>query len=73
MPCGGIYPVKREPGDCPNAEWDRCYYCLKNDPQPDHFVEEWDAYIHGKCVEAFMKTEEGQIIKDHGHEVVIVL
>lgn len=71
MPCGGIYPVQRVPGDCPNKEWDCCFFCQKNEPPPNHFVDEWDAYIHEGCVEAFLKTVEGQIVLEHGHAVTV--
>jgi len=72
MPCGGIYPVKRVPGDCPDPSADRCFYCSKAEPQVDHFVEEWDAYIHGPCVKPFLKTEEGKTVLNHGHSVRVL-
>lgn len=63
MPCGGIFPTT--PGDC------ACFHCNKKDPPPDHFVLEWDAFIHGTCVEAFLTTQEGKIVLGHKHEVVV--
>jgi hypothetical protein len=71
MPCGGIYPVERAPNDCPVAEADRCWYCGKTEPKADHFVEEWDCYIHGVCVAPFLETDEGKIVLGHKHVVVV--
>jgi len=59
----------------PRRQTDRCLYCTKTDivtdiSEPghlDHFCAEWDGYLHSKCIPAFMKTDEGQIIIDHQH------
>ncbi len=61
MPCGGIYPMT-------GLENDRCWQCGKTGC--DHFVEEWDAGIHGTCIEEFLKTPEGEIVLSHKHEVI---
>ncbi len=68
MPCGGIFPSENEAAQYKN---NHCWHCQKNDPLPDHFVLEWDAFIHGKCVEAFLMTQEGLIVLSHGHEVIV--
>ena len=62
MPCGGIYPVKDAPAH-------PCWQC--NELGADHWLEEWDAVIHKDCIEAFLKTEEGQIVIDHNHHIQV--
>ena len=64
MPCGGIYPTEISE---PNRH--TCWACNKG--SPDHFMEEWDAFIHGTCVREFLKTEEGQIVVLHKHHIQI--
>lgn len=64
MPCGGIFPVQAEDGV-------ECFYCEARTPAPDHFCEEWDALLHGKCVEPFLKTAEGKIVVEHNHLIVV--
>lgn len=61
MPCGGIYPMT-------GLENERCWYCSL--VGSDHFVEEWDAGIHGACIEKFLKTPEGKIVLSHKHVVI---
>lgn len=68
MPCGGIYPIRGADGG-PVVVEHMCWECRR--PWPDCFVEEWDAYIHSECVEAFLAGEEGQIVLSHGHGVYI--
>ncbi len=60
MPCGGIFPIKAE-------DWFQCFHC--NQVGGDHFVEEWDAVLHGQCVLPFLQTEEGRLVLDHGHQI----
>ena len=60
MPCGGIYPVE---------DTGICWRCRK--PGADHFVEEWDAYIHETCIIPFLHTDEGEIVVDHKHHIQI--
>ncbi len=62
MPCGGIYPSVNDAGH-------KCFQC--HEEGADHFCEEWDCFLHGKCVPAFLMTEEGKIVLAHGHEVFI--
>lgn len=75
MPCGGVYPV-RAPGvadDKPTDGQYDCFFCNKTDPTPDHFVDEWDAFLHADCVIPFLtSTEEGKIVIKHRHEIYIV-
>jgi len=61
MPCGGIYPDS-------TMSKDRCWMCRQIGC--DHFVMEWDAAIHGTCIEAFLETEEGKVVLDHKHIVI---
>lgn len=67
MPCGGIYPVHGEP------EWmlqGGCWVCGERGDGPYHFVEEWDAYLHTRCVDEFLRSPEGEVVVSHGHEVI---
>lgn len=64
MPCGGVYPAKLTQ---PNPY--TCWACNKKGV--DHFVEEWDGYIHGTCVREFLKGEEGQVVVRHKHHIQI--
>lgn len=61
MPCGGIYPMK-------GLEGERCWHC--NHTNCDHYCEEWDAGLHGACIELFLATEEGKIVLEHKHIVI---
>lgn len=63
MPCGGIFPGSL--GGDPT-----CWVCHKYGC--DLFCMEWDAVIHSECVPAFLETEEGQLVLEHGHEVIII-
>jgi hypothetical protein len=73
MPCGGIFPIK---GSWVEAMEEKaphpakCWQC--NKPGCDHWCEEWDTAIHGGCVEAFLKTEEGLLVLSHRHPVIVV-
>jgi hypothetical protein len=62
MPCGGIYPMKADPEL-------QCFHC--NGANADHSVEEWDSFLHGRCIVPFLMTDEGAIVLEHGHEVVM--
>lgn len=62
MPCGGIRPVTD------GAEY-RCFHC--NTKGCDHFVEEWDAFLHGSCVVKFLQGEEGELVVNHKHHIQV--
>lgn len=62
MPCGGIYPTGK------NAF--PCWHCGKIGC--DLILIEWDSFLHSACVEAFLKTDEGQCVLDHGHAVWVI-
>lgn len=63
MPCGGIYP---------GGLMAQRYSCLQCDkPGCDLWCEEWDSPLHSECVEEFLKTVPGDIVLNHGHEVII--
>jgi len=75
MPCGGIYPVVSG-SDFDNMHGssanDDCFLCGKEIEKKDlMFCDEWDCYLHRDCVVEFLKTEEGQIVLRHGHQVVL--
>jgi hypothetical protein len=59
MPCGGIYPMRDIPKEI------ECFYC--GDIGTTHMIEEWDAFIHERCIDDFLKTPEDEIIISHGH------
>lgn len=63
MPCGGITPCTPQPRD-------RCWVC--NEGGTDHFIEEWDAGLHYRCLGKFLSSDEGQVILDHGHVIFAV-
>jgi hypothetical protein len=68
MPCGGVYPVEN-----PKNAW--CWMCgsktCDNKPEgPWSFVEEWDALIHDRCIDDFLKTDDGKVVLSHNHEIV---
>jgi hypothetical protein len=73
MPCGGIYPVDVSrwavalaPGDA------SCWQCGKglSSDIPASFCEEWDTFLHDACIDAFLASDEGQIVIGHGHEII---
>ncbi len=69
MPCGGIYRIRSEGFD----RIAHCFHCNKEIAPggPLYFVEEWDAHVHGKCIHAFLLTDEGRIVLQHGHVIAI--
>lgn len=73
MPCGGIYPLTQHfagPMLDKTNPYHACFYCGKSEPTVTHFCDEWDCYLHRKCITPFLKTEEGKIVLEHGHEVI---
>ena len=36
-----------------------------------HFCHEWDTSIHARCVPRFLATDEGQIVIDHKHTILL--
>ncbi len=62
MPCGGIFPVS-------DGAHYPCWHC--NELGSDHFVEEWDAFIHAGCIIPFLHSEEGEIVLAHKHYIQI--
>ena len=69
MPCGGIWPASPQGLKDFVGPEGRCFHC--HELGPDHWVEEWDAFIHGKCVESFLDTDEGDIVISHQHIVLV--
>ena len=77
MPCGGIYPAEpmlESPG-VPDLPYNVCFHCGKTKSPtgvvPDHYVEEWDALLHRECIEEFLSGPEGEVILNHGHDVLV--
>lgn len=64
MPCGGIFPV-----DPKEAGRHSCFHCHKLGC--DHFLIEWDSFLHKGCVRPFLETEEGIIVVRHGHLIQV--
>jgi hypothetical protein len=75
MPCGGIYPLDghwSRPYLRPGADGHGCLVCQGPVVEAvDLFVEEWDAYLHRKCLGPFLTSPEGIIVMRHGHEIVL--
>jgi len=75
MPCGGIYPItpKHPFGEMHGkSNYDNCFHCNKEIKSEDlMFCDEWDCYLHRDCVMDFLKSEDGQVVLLHGHEVVL--
>jgi hypothetical protein len=65
MPCGGIFP-----GYAGGTVDHPCWVCRKGGC--DLFCMEWDAVIHSACVPKFLASDEGQIVLDHKHQVVVM-
>ena len=69
MPCGGVYfggPLY------PDVWTGECISCGQGNA--DHFVDEWDAFIHAECVIGWLqRTEEGQVVLNHAHNIIIIL
>lgn len=62
MLCGGIWPLKDFRGEC--------WMCGKAGAR--HYCEEWDCFLHGRCVPKFLSTtDEGKVVMDHKHDVEI--
>jgi hypothetical protein len=70
MPCGGINPTSGGAGTLADrilCTAGGCWVCDRGGCK--HFCDEWDTYIHARCVPAFLSTEEGQTVIDHGHVI----
>lgn len=71
MPCGGVSfggPLY------PDVWKGECLFCGQEDA--DHFVDEWDAFIHAECVIPWLSDKnnpEAQIVLNHAHTIVIIL
>lgn len=70
MPCGGIYYFGDDGARTP-APRSWCLHCRENDTfgidHLDHFCEEWDGFLHSRCVVAFLKGDMGETVIDHMH------
>jgi hypothetical protein len=62
MPCGGIYPVKVEYGS-------KCWYNDGDDAEL--FCDEWDTFIHIRCLGRFLESIEGRCMLSHGHAIFV--
>ena len=62
MPCGGLYPVA--------DTHKQCFSCGISDHSEYSFVDEWDAFLHDRCIEEFLASPEGEIVINHGHEII---
>jgi hypothetical protein len=72
MPCGGISPGRPGTDDESNPDFG-CFYCNKTttpENPVDHFVEEWDAFLHGTCIDGFLAHDEGQVVLNHEHSII---
>jgi hypothetical protein len=76
MPCGGIYPIamhfSREHLQLDN-DAHRCPVCRKHvDPDTDLFCDEWDRYLHRACLGVFLTSDEGRMVLNHGHAIIVL-
>lgn len=75
MPCGGIYPGADISVDRPCWFWttggrEEDELLAGCGPSPaELFCEEWDTFLHVKCLIRFLQTEEGKGVMAHGHEI----
>lgn len=79
MPCGGIYPVYIEGGVHPFLPGAQpgCFVCGGEWPKSDldfhvYFCDEWDCWIHRKCVHQFLVSPEGLCVLRHGHTIQLL-
>lgn len=54
-----VHATKQAPKDIPKEQLCDCF-CI-----------EWDAALHSECVPAFLESEEGQCVLEHGHQVEV--
>lgn len=72
MACGGIYPwytaeateLKLKEVEAVHRE---CRLCHESNAK--HFVEEYSAFIHARCVGEFLMTDD--LVVNHGHQVFL--
>ena len=73
MPCGGIYPARQTADgtikDKVSPTDGGCWECGRGGAK--HFCDEWDTYIHARCVPKFLQSSEGEIVILHKHTVVL--
>ncbi len=73
MSCGGITPIRPLVEELSPAY--KCLGCFKwlddDNGTPDHFVEEWDGFLHGNCIEDYLKTDEGKCVIMHNHVIQV--
>ena len=72
MPCGGIFPIVGSwvEGVAP-ADLDErtCWICAGG--RSDLYCEEWDCYLHRRCLGRFLVTEEGALVLTHQHLIYV--
>jgi hypothetical protein len=66
---GGIHPIKGTKQGYQHlpAEKRICCHCGLGDAR--HYCMENEKFIHAHCAPAFLQTDEGRIIINHGHTV----
>lgn len=65
---GGIAPIKGSPRKEKLPPEKRiCCVCNKGDAR--HFCEDTQTYLHAVCAIAFLQSEIGKIVIQHGHHV----
>jgi len=73
MPCGGIHPIDNDQLGTIREHLDStqggCWVCSRGGAM--HFCHEWDTFIHARCVPRFLATDEGQIVIDHKHTILL--
>ena len=73
MPCGGIHPIDNDQLGTIRKHLDPtqggCCVCSRGGAM--HFCHEWDTFIHARCVPRFLASDEGQIVIEHKHTVLL--
>ena len=70
MPCGGIFQTFM--GMEPSGPCFTCGGDISGGSKWGLFVEEWDACIHRDCLGDFLVSEEGKVVLEHGHAIMVV-
>lgn len=73
MPCGGIHPIDNDLLGTIRERLDStqggCWVCSRGGAM--HFCHEWDTFIHARCVPRFLATDQGQLVIEHEHTILL--
>jgi hypothetical protein len=73
MPCGGIWPMAMGGGGYVNEVRQTidggCFICQRGGCR--HWIDEWETFIHARCVPQFLQTQKGKVVMAHKHTVIL--